>query len=432
MFFSRGNEMRYGENLLRTGQYLLVVLILGGGNAIAAQQTLQLLPLEPGDVSSESIHKLGDSELVNRSRDDVAFSWPVDVDRKIVQNSSYASISRSYWRRVSAIELSEGIAIGTTAPGALVRISAGSKRDSARLDAQSSLSIEHFGLIDPQGVEHSLPALIEKSASFEQLGAVNIGFASGTFIFKLDPNLGMGEFTLVSKGNQNESDHYIVYVYDKNSDYVMNMQLPQTTVFEGDTLIARLALEGAYADLPVRLNNAFVIGPAGQRIALGEADYSGRTLELRFFPEDLVSHSPGLWEVHASIGFTIDGQEVQRNTKNAVAINRAGATLTGEVGIHVTKGKKMILNFGLSSKSAGRYEVRGVLYGTDKNGHMKPIMFGSSAGWREPGESRIGLELQLSKLGHRISPPYELRHLMVYDQSRLMLLRKQSRALRIE
>ena len=131
----------------------------------------------------------------------------------------------------------------------------------------------------------------------------------------------------------------------------------------------------------------------------------------------------------------VNGMQVQRNAKTSFSYSRPNAKLTQTVDIARATGSDntLRLSFGIDAVSSGRFELRGTLYGTDIEDKKVPIMFANSAGWREAGTSTLDLTFDLSKVSNSsVGKPFEIRDLRLLDQSRMMLLHRQSMALRFQ
>ena len=71
-----------------------------------------------------------------------------------------------------------------------------------------------------------------------------------------------------------------------------------------------------------------------------------------------------------------------------------------------------------------RFELRGVLYGTDQTGNMKPIMMTHTAQNLGRGAGQIMMEFDAKILADSgLSAPYELRNVELRDQSQMAILK---------
>lgn len=122
-----------------------------------------------------------------------------------------------------------------------------------------------------------------------------------------------------------------------------------------------------------------------------------------------------MYEAYIDASSFADGIETKRRVKTAFSVTQQTASMRAVGGT---------INYGLpvsiSAKEAGRFEVRGVLYGTAENGEMQAIMASSTAKWLESGNAYMSLQFDQNILAKSpLKAPFEVRHLELIDQSRL-------------
>ena len=84
----------------------------------------------------------------------------------------------------------------------------------------------------------------------------------------------------------------------------------------------------------------------------------------------------------------------------------------------------------MDAASEGRYEVRGLLYGLDREGRLRPAATGHAAAWLPAGKGALTLRFDAATLkSSGLTGPWELRGLELRDQGRLGLLERRQRAL---
>ena len=86
----------------------------------------------------------------------------------------------------------------------------------------------------------------------------------------------------------------------------------------------------------------------------------------------------------------------------------------------------------VEAASSGRFEVRGVLYGTAGDGSLLPFAIAHAARWLDPGQADITLKFGADVMPSGLSAPYELRDLSLNDQARMGQLETRARAVRFE
>jgi hypothetical protein len=124
---------------------------------------------------------------------------------------------------------------------------------------------------------------------------------------------------------------------------------------------------------------------------------------------------------------SVNGRALARDARTAFACSVPSARLAREV--RIVQGDGLQATFGVELASAGRYEVRGILYGTDATGVLRPLAAGYSARWFEgSGALTLAFDAALLKASGLVAP-FELRDVRLYDQGRMGLLQRQERAL---
>ena len=79
--------------------------------------------------------------------------------------------------------------------------------------------------------------------------------------------------------------------------------------------------------------------------------------------------------------------------------------------------------FSVVAMKDGRYEVRGMLYGTNSKGLLVPAMVTHSAAYMKAGNGQIAMSFDsdiLAKSG--LHAPFELRNMQLRDQGKMAVL----------
>lgn len=414
--------MSHKAHVLRT--ILAVSLLLGLGLSAHAQDLHLLAPAASDLAAGELVRLPADKGLVpDVSRDAVDFSYAIDKsfafngDATLAAPQPFVASSREYFVDVDAAELSRGVTVYTTAPGALLRINpaAGEK---------ASTVVDPAGLIatGPGGVVFTAAEAFERIVSAEQLAEAGAPFADGTVAFRLSPAVGAGAITIALPAVKS-SGRYTVHVFDRLSPVALELGADRLDYLHGDRLSVRAAFAGAAVDLGEV--EGFVTSPADRAWPL-EIDATDGAL-LASLPLDASgAHAPGLWEVHLAARGTVDGLEVVRSVRTSFAAHLPTARLDGRVErVKVREG--LALRFGVELGTPGRYEVRGMLYGTDASGQLAPMAVGHAADWLDAS----GALTLAFPAAPGFSAPYELRDLRLLDQGRMGVLHRQDRALRL-
>ena len=140
-------------------------------------------------------------------------------------------------------------------------------------------------------------------------------------------------------------------------------------------------------------------------------------------PSD-VGSVQGLWELQ--VFAQADG--VLRDGKVAFAVARPTARFSGQAAPDPAS-RQVALP--LQVAAAGRYEARGTLYATGRDGQLRPVAQGHAAAWFDgPGAGQLVLPFDQAALPAGFGAPYELRDLQLQDQSRMAPIESRALALK--
>ncbi|MBD8527109.1 DUF4785 domain-containing protein [Pseudomarimonas arenosa] len=383
-------------------------------------ETLSLLPPAQGDLQ---VHRLVASKAAavgSLERDAAQFVWALEHDIELQQPSPYQADSREFWAELDAKALAGGYAFYTSAPGALIRVSvSGTTSKSATLPA---LEIEHGGRLLSDGDGFS--AVADRQA----LKAAGVEFASDTRVFKLDDQLPAGRFVLRAPKAQGG---VLVHVNEPQSDLHLQLQAEAGTASAGGRLNVRAKLLEGQQSLSATRIGGLLTAPSGESFEVSfKPDADGYLASVQL--PKAAQAGPEQWELHGFVA--LHGQDVDavylRDAKTSFAVAAASARFAGTVS-HA-KGEGIQLRFDLQAASAGRYELRGTLYGT-RDGKLVPFAQAHSAAWLEAGEGQLALDIAKSMLSEAgVHAPFEVRALELNDQSRLATIEHRARGLRIE
>jgi hypothetical protein len=426
---------------------LLMAALLAAAHAHAAPR--ELLPAQGGDLSAAAVVAPGTSSLKNAnltvaagagddavappslagampkvSRDPVSLSWATPGAAAASAATPYVAQSKESYRSVTADELAAGVTLNTTAPRALVRLQVLS---SVGPREQAAIHPLAMTVIDPAGRSLASGDGMEMIVSADKLAKADVPFAPGTSAFRLHPSLGAGKFKLKVDGASG-SDRYLINVVEPDSPYTLTMQTAALHYLHGNELVLQSELQdgtGKPSAAKISKLEGYVISPAGRRFPVSfKTDATGRMRASLVLDAD-EAPVPGLWEIRAEASGKVKDQAIERSVRLAFPVAMPVARLTR--GVVLAEGAGVNLEVGVETAAAGRYEVRGMLYGT-VNGVLKPLGVADSAQWLEAGEGKIALGFA-PELIAGASGPFELRDLFLLDQGRLGVLHRQQRAL---
>lgn len=351
-----------------------------------------------------------------------SLSWPLDPAAPLdAQPKPYVDESREYWRNVTAAELRAGVHLATSANGALIRFSphAGTTAtlDVARMQVQSA-----NGRFTAQQAFRNI-------ADAQQLHAAGMAVPQGSTIVHLDDAVGSAGIHISALAPQGS---WLVHVYEPRSSLVLSLRAERDTVLAGDPVQVRASLEGG-----ARLQRlgGLLTSPGGSSQAFDFARQPDGTFLAAVTPDARGIGAPGLWEIHA-FGHAADGaQTIDRDARTAIAVSHAGARLNGEWQPSRSAARQpgIAMDIGVEVAVPSRYQLAGVLYGSDPAGELRPAAVAHSAVWLEPGMGQIPLHFDAAALAPAgLSAPYELRDLRLIDQAGMSLLERRERAVAID
>ena len=92
---------------------------------------------------------------------------------------------------------------------------------------------------------------------------------------------------------------------------------------------------------------------------------------------------------------------------------------------------RVAVDLGVDVAGPGRYEVRGIVYGTDRAGNLVPFAAAHSAAWLDAaGSLTLTVEPKLLREAG-VRAPFEIRDLRLLDQGRMGVLHRQARGIEI-
>lgn len=392
---------------------------------VGAADLARLAPLQDGDLAASELVQVFDKARPGISREAVTFSYAIPGDEALnARPVPFEAASREYYVDVTGDELRAGASIHVTGKNAVVRINPAPTRDKAS------------AAIDPSGlVVRSAAGSFDKGdgmsllAGAADMAKAGVPFAEGTTAFRLAPIVGVGEVVIQAPALK-ATGRYQIHVFDVESPYVLGLRAQGMDYLHGQTLKAEVRLAGA--DKVLRLDDvaAYVTSPAGRawpvKFAADGGSYLGQ-LPLNAIEKQ----EEGVWELHVAVRGLADGQQVVRTARTAFGVHVPTAGLARDVALTAGKGGLQV-DFAVNVATPGRYEVRGVLFGTDDAGNLRPVAMGHSADWlAQDGALRLTFDRALlDEAG--VGAPFEIRDLQLMDQGRMGVLHRQAVGLVID
>lgn len=375
--------------------------------AVATAMTLATVTGAQASSNAQPAHML-------ESANPMSFSFALDKVKGPIEKLSQAhhaasTTSNEYWFSVTGKQLNAGIDVHTTAPGALIKVSrVGAKGE--KMDGKA------LSLLDSKRAN-----VAGKVIGEDDLQGTGI-FAASSAI-KMDTSVNPGTFKLSYNQALNADNQFVIHVKEKHSTNLLKIETNKQAYVAGENLtFDAMMLAG---DETIAMNNieAFIMSPSGKKFAAQAVKGKNglATVNARNFVKGEQIEAPinGLYELHLIANASDQGVQVQRRGKIAFAMAEQTATLA-PVKAQVS-GKQT--QFAIDVNTAGRYEVRGVLFGHDSKGQLKPIMETHAAETFKEGKQVLTMEFDQKILKQSgLKAPYELKNVRLYDQSRMSRL----------
>jgi hypothetical protein len=369
----------------------------------------QLLTLGLSVLSAAASAQVLETKSAN---DYLHYSFPVAQAAKLESTKAYNAMSTSYVMEVTGAQLNKGVALKTTQSDVAVLISRAG--ESVALDT---------GLLQLRHPANPSAALVDKRVSDEELSQV--GMFSNTVALKTVSNAAFGALTLKTAQGLAASDKYMVQVQEKNSPYNLSLSIPTQSYTAADKVIARGAMlkgAGSKGESNLKMSNttAQLIAPNGE-VSKVSVKVNGDELVFSASEQaEIISPINGLYELRVQTTGTDNNLSIPRNAKVAFALSRNTATINNAA---LVEKNGLSANVSILAKEAGRFEVRGVLYGTNARGQLVPVMETHAAQSTNAGAESIKLPFDAAILAKaNVNAPYELRDVRLFDQKQLGLI----------
>lgn len=396
---------------------------------------LELLPKQAGDLEPALVAaaKLATQPATpsaragapGQSREPVALSW-ASADAGMAAATPHEAESRESYTIVTGAELARGVPLHTTAPRAVVRVQA---FDMSSPRANLAIHPQSMTVIDQAGRAHGSAEAMEALVTDDKLAKADLPFAPGTSAFRLHQGLGSGQFKLRAD-NLGDNERFLINVVEPDSPVALTMRAGAAAYLHGQQLSLSSELRNKDGSKPAFSKlEGYVMSPAGRRFPLTFKQGAGGRMAAQLALDADEELAPGLWEVHAHAQGKAKQGDVKRSLRLAFPVAMPTAKLDRKVAL-ANSGGGIAVHFGVETAQAGRYEVRGVLYGTVQ-GVLKPVGVAHAAQWMEPGSGTIALTFA-PELRAAASGPYEIRELFLLDQGRMGVLQRQQRAVVID
>lgn len=350
------------------------------------------------------------------------FSWALDPQQALdPRPQPHVDESREFWRNVSGAELQAGVHIGTSAPGALIRFSPHAR-------SRATLDIGTLQVQSDNGSFNAQEAFLN-SADAQQLHAAGMAVPQGSHVLQLDDAVGSGDIRITAR---NARGDWLVHVYEPRSTVMLTLRTERDTVLAGEPIRIHANMEGKGR---LQRLGGLLTSPTGFSQPFDFTAQKDGSFTATVDADPRHVGGQGLWEVHAFGHGDSNGQQIARDARTTVAVNVAGARLSSswQPVSRAARQHGVAMTLGLEVAMASRYQVAGVLWGSDRDGELKPAAIAHAAAWLEPGNQQITLRFDPQAVSPSgLTAPYELRDLRLIDQGGMSLLERRERALRLD
>lgn len=404
------------------------VMAIASLMSFAGQGTI--IEASKGDlVSQQVVRNLGkrvmNAPMPTISRDVVSMSWALPADKAInLGAQAVMTKSRDFWMEVSGADFNEGISLKVADQGALVRISPMSA--SAKVPALTDLV-----MVNDAGTAFSGNRGLSMLLDPEQVPAnQKMTFSEGTAIFRLNENVGNGEVLLFSDNLAYADDaRYIVHVRERNSAVELHTELDRSSYLAGQEIAINTAMMNGKKAMDLTDVEGEIVSPEGKRFPL---NFAAGVAKARINPAHVTGMQNGLWEVQLRANAMNDGAPVARNLRTAFEVALPTARLAGDV-VTARDNGEIVADLGVDVGIEGRYEVRGLLYGTNAEGEMVPMAISHSANWLQAGAGNIALTFDADAIGESdLKAPFMVKDLRLIHQDRMSLVQHQREGFHID
>jgi len=399
------------------------------GTAALAATPVTLAPPAAGDlVPLQLVTATGLPQLVQPSHDPVQFSWAIPADQKIdIASAQHTERSHGYVLRVTGSQLEHGVTIDTVSSGAVIRV-----------NPVRTAATDNLVALDPSRLElhragaPAAPGAIQTLATAEQLSHADMPFPEGSSAFRIDPALGAGQFTLRAPDLKADAEApYVVAVVEPDSPVVLAIRSAVSAAQPGSPFRVHVQMNNGETPVSNVRGTGILVAPDGRTRPVS-LQPSGDGLVATISIDRTDASAQGIWGLQVSATSPVGELTAHRDGKTAFGLSLPTARFDGRAQVeaaHVT-GNGLKIQLGIEAAVPGRYEARGILYGTGEDGALHPMAVGQSAAWLEPGDGVLQLSFEASIFtGSTLHAPFELRDLQLQDQGRMGILQRQARGL---
>ncbi|MCJ8273595.1 MAG: DUF4785 family protein, partial [Psychrosphaera sp.] len=334
----------------------------------------------------------------------INFSFDIALDHQLDLNTQAAiSVSDEYYFTVSGSQLNNGVDIHTSQKCALIKI-------SRQNDQGKALESKAMQLRSDSQPQKNLATNIIGENDLQTSGI----FTASTAI-KLTDEVQPGKLTLSYDLPLAAKSLYVIHVKEKNSVNKLEISTAKQNYLQGESFTFNAVMLAKGDTLVADTVDAYIVSPSGKKYNASVSHTNSGVVQISASKQALETaaiEAPinGLYELHVNAIATNKGQKIHRTGKIAFALSPDTADLNKLSLVFVNKNKPSA-NIGLTVKTAGRFEVRGILYGYDAQGNLKPMMETHSAQNFSAGKQTINMQFDQKILAKStLKAPYVLKN----------------------
>lgn len=374
--------------------YLLMVSVLWAGQSLAFT------------LPEEAVHPYECDHCESLSHDNLNSDWPTN-HLPLGHETMHAQKSNKYSLRTTLQQLSQGVALQTLAPGAIIRISPAAA--NSRLKLNFILETE----------KHQVLPLQEASSLFaDEEGLKESAFGGESLMaMQLKPELGSGRFILKSdpvKGH--EQDAYVIHVFDQGSNAYLTVATDKARYHYGDELIATFSLRDDAVGYPIDVITASLVTPDGNQRALTLEKVSWDVYQAKVMLRSEKGFHGENWYIEAQVDTDVGGRNVKRQAHTAFSYTIPSAAVRSIKRDNPAEPFQFKAQVEVATGS--RYALQAVLFATDDQGKVIPVDTVQSAAWFATGFNELNFSFHPEE-STTYKAPYYLGALQLTDYGQL-------------
>jgi len=354
------------------------------------------------DVNKSSLISTNiDSPKANLNKQAISYSYPLNSNEKLnFDTIPFEEKSKQYWIDSTGAKLINGVDLPVTGGNTVIRISPMTNDKSIQLET-SMISIQN------NGEDKELKVFADSA----QLKATGAAFSENTVALMVNAKAGKLNLKVDSFA---EETPFVIHVLEPKSKYVLSLKTGQSTFDANQKISVNTDMLFGEEKLNAELQG-YISRPDGS--VLGNLEFtqgSDGNYKAEIDAEGSQGLVVGLWEVHVFAKSQDKGIDIMRDAQTSFVVNLNTAQFDGQLSISEEN-----LKVGIDVGLTGRYEVRGVIMGTDaKTFELKPIAMTMAAAWLAEGKQTIELSINEKFIQESgLVAPFSIKNVQLNNQT---------------